>query len=127
MKQDEIGRKSWSKTPRPACKGPLERNLVYEIKCVSSNNRAERKLEEECGDSHKEQREKKKEIRSYKYIGETSRFSFKRRFKHFDQLATLSNKSMLLRHILDQHQGEEFSDVKWVMKVKEFKRIAFQK
>ena len=47
--------------------------------------------------------------------------------EHLDKMATLSSQSMLLRHILDQHQGEELTEVKWGMKIIEFKKSAFER
>ena len=104
-----------------------KRNLVYEIKCISCENKAIEKVENEYEGDEEKIKEKRKEISVYKYIGETSRSSYERGIEHLDKMATLSSQSMLLRHILDQHQGEEITDVKWGMKVIEFKKSAFER
>ena len=104
-----------------------KRNLVYEIWCISCDEKAERKIEEMYENDHELIKEKKKEIRSFKYIGETSRSAYERGFEHIDKMTSLNSKSMLLRHKLDQHPDEDLEKIKWGMKVIEFKRTAFER
>ena len=72
-------------------------------------------------------KERKKEIKKYVYVGETSRSAYERGFEHLDKLASLSSNSMMLRHMLDLHEGEDMAKVKWGMKVLEYKRTAFER
>ena len=109
-----------------------KRNLVYEIKCLSCEEVEHKKIEEFYEQAEKkaekgEIEERKKGVKLYKYIGETSRSGYERGLEHLDKLTSLSNKSMMLRHVLDNHQGEEISEVRWGMEIIQFKRSAFER
>ena len=62
-----------------------------------------------------------------RYIGESGRSAFERGFEHLDQLATLSKKSHMLKHMLFQHENEDFSKVQWGMFILEYKKSAFER
>ena len=103
-----------------------KRNLIYEIKCTTCEEKAHKQIEDEFEDAEIV-KERKKEARLYKYIGETSRSAYERGFEHLDKLASLSTQSMMLRHMVDQHEGEDMGKVKWDMEIKEFKKSAFER
>ena len=60
-------------------------------------------------------------------MGETSRSAYERGFEHLDKLATLSLNSHMLRHMVSDHEEEDFSKIQWGMFVLEFKRTAFDR
>ena len=62
-----------------------------------------------------------------RYVGESSRSAYERGFEHLNSLASLSNKSIMLRHMLTDHEGKDMSEIKWGMFVTSFKRTAFER
>ena len=62
-----------------------------------------------------------------KYIGESSRSAYERGWEHLDKLASLSSKSMMLKHLLSEHEDQDMADVQWGMFVTSFKRSAFER
>ena len=114
-------------TEKGKSKDCTKRKLVYEIKRMSCEEKAIREIEKECEGDVEKMKERKKEIRLFKYIGETSRSSYERGLEHLHKMATLNSQSMLLRHILVQHPGGEMEKVEWGMKVIEFKKSAFER
>ena len=113
------------KLERKDKKDCTKRNLIFQIKCISCEKKAEKEIEEAYEDEEKV-KEKKKEISKYIYIGETSRSAYERGYEHLEKLASLNSQSMMLRHMLDQHEKEDFSAVKWGMEIIEYKRSAFE-
>ena len=61
------------------------------------------------------------------YLGETSRSGYERGFEHLDMLATLSSKSVMLRHLLLKHEERDMSEVKWGMRITSYNRTAFER
>ena len=60
-------------------------------------------------------------------MGETGRSGYESGFEHLDQLASLSKKSVMLRHMEDKHEHEDFSEGKWGMLITRYKRSAFER
>ena len=67
--------------------------------------------------SDKEADENIKKMRKYIYIGESSRSTYERGFEQMNDMRQLNLGSHLLRHALDQHEGERLSDIKYGMHV----------
>ena len=90
-----------------------KRNLIYEVKCLTCEDEAIRKAEEETGDDLEKLREAKRRIKNHVYYGETHRSAFERGFERLQDMARLSEKShMMLKHMVYYHVGEDFSQVK---------------
>ena len=85
------------------------------------------RITEECGENLKKAKELLSRMTIPKYIGETSRSAYERGFEHLDQLASLNKKSVMLKHILFNHEGSEFSDIKWGMFILKYQRSAFER
>ena len=68
-----------------------------------------------------------KEIRTAKYLGESSRSGYERGFEHLANLATLKSNSHMLRHMIEKHSGKDFSQIKWGMFILEHTRSAFER
>ena len=104
-----------------------KRNLIYEVKCLTCEDEAIRNAEEEAGDDLEKLRVAKSKIRNHVYYGETHRSAFERGFEHLQDLARLSEKSHMLKHMVYHHEGEDFSQVRFGMKVIRFTRSAFER
>ena len=85
-----------------------KRNLIYEVKCLTCEDEAIRNAEEEAGDDLEKLRVAKSKIRNHVYYGETHRSAFERGFEHLQDLARLSEKSHMLKHMVYHHEGEDF-------------------
>ena len=104
-----------------------KRNILYEIRCLSCEKEELDKIEELCGDDIKKKKQMESEMIVPRYIGESGRSAFERGFEHLDQLATLNKKSHMLKHMLFQHENEDFSKVQWGMFILEYKKSAFER
>ena len=90
-------------------------SIIYKIKCISCEEREKDRLKELYKNNEELQKEKLKTVKTAKYIGESSRSAFEHGFEHLDKLASLNSKSLMLRHMLDKHELEDFSEVRWGM------------
>ena len=104
-----------------------KRNILYEIRCLTCENMEHKRIEETFEDDLEKQKEMKEKIQVPKYIGETGRSAYERGFEHLDQLASLSSKSVMLRHMVDKHGEKEFSEITWGMFIRDYKRSAFER
>ena len=104
-----------------------KRNIIYEIKCISCEERALEEILEKSEGDEEVMKKMKKEMRIHKYIGESSRSAYERGYEHLDKLASLNSQSHMLRHMVMRHEGEEFEKVKWGMNVLSFKRTPFER
>ena len=80
-----------------------QRNITYEIKCITCKKKELEKIETEVGDDITKRKELEKNMKVPRYIGESSRSAYERGWEHLDKLASLSSKSMMLKHILAEH------------------------
>ena len=103
-----------------------KRSLVYEIWCMECKEKEEKKLVEIFQDE-KILKEKKKEIRLFKYIGETSRSAYERSLEHQLSLKTLNSDSYMLKHLIDKHEGEDMEVQRFGIKVVKFTKSSFER
>ena len=103
-----------------------KRNLVYEPKCYACEEREMRKIGEEVKDE-KERERRKKEMQVYKYIGETARSVYERSSEHVAYMKQLKPSSHLLKHIVDVHEKEQITDVKFGIKVLSYTQSRFER
>ena len=68
-----------------------------------------------------------KVTRIYKYIGETNRSSFERGSEHIGDMRAIKPSSHLLKHVLDQHEGEMLDEVDFRMRVTKFHKSPFER
>ena len=71
------------------------------------------KIAAETGGDKKRTQEEIRKMRLYKYIGESSRSCYERSKEHQNDMRQLKPSSHLLRHALDQHEGEQLSSIKF--------------
>ena len=92
---------------------------------MEGKEKEEKKLEEIFEDE-KILKEKKKEIKIYKYIGETSRSAYERSLEHQMSMRTLNSDSYMLKHLIDQHEGEDMEVQRFGIKVVRFTQSLFR-
>ena len=104
-----------------------KRNLVYQTHCITCKERDMAKIVAETGGDKKRTQEEVRKMRLYKYIGETSRSCYERSKEHQNDMRQLKPSSHLLRHALDQHEGEQLSNIKFGMEVLKYTRTSFER
>ena len=103
-----------------------KRNIVYEIKCLTCEQ-AELDTLENLELDEKDKLERTRNINNFKYIGETSRSAFERGWEHSNDLAKLSTRSHMLKHIVITHPDENIENVKFGMRVIKFCTTSFER
>jgi hypothetical protein len=69
----------------------------------------------------------KKEVAQYLYIGETCRSAYERGVEHMDDIRQLKPTSHLLKHLVDQHENEDFDFINIRMEIINFSRTAYER
>ena len=72
-------------------------------------------------------REAIKNIKNHIYIGETNRSAYERGWEHCNDLAKMSNNSHMLRHLVSEHENQDFSEIKFGMRVIKFTKTSFER
>ena len=72
-------------------------------------------------------KEKLRMLQLHKYVGESSRSAYERGFEHLDDLARISEKSIMLRHMVETHEGENLGEVQFGMKIIQQSRSSFER
>ena len=103
-----------------------KRNILYEIRCLSCEEKERNRIIEETEDE-KERKERLKKIKVPRYVGESSRSAYERGWEHLDKVASLSSGSHMLRHMVMEHKGEDMDKVKWGMFITKYLRTAFER
>jgi hypothetical protein len=67
------------------------------------------------------------DVPKYLYIGETCRSAYERGFEHIDDIRQLKPSSHLLKHLVDQHEGEDFGQVDFRMEIVTYSRTAYER
>ena len=103
-----------------------KRSLVYETRCLTCENIEYNKIDDL--DIQEQEKEKlKKEVKLYKYIGETSRSAFERGWEHVNDMAKLSSKSHMLKHAIGVHPNKDMSEVQFGMRVLKYNTSSFER
>ena len=79
-----------------------KRNILYEIRCLT----CEEKSKPPTGESGSDEIEKENS-RTPVYIGESSRSAYERGFEHLNNYTSLSTKSQMLKHAVEDHSEIE--------------------
>ena len=125
-----ITRTETGKGMRQSCSS---RNVTYETWCSNCEEEEERKKEEETEKEWDEKATKgvekkgRKQIRLFKYIGETGRSGFERNREHCRDREKWKISSHMLKHIVEHHGGEEEEKVKFKMKILRTHRSSFER
>ena len=83
-------------------------------------------IENEEEDEEKRKR-MKKEIKLFKYIGETSRSIYERGLEHIRDFRELKKESHMIKHYFDQHEEEELDEMEFGMKISRTTKSAFNR
>ena len=119
--------KTKEKTGKNKSQDCTKRSLVYEIWCLDCESKEEDRIKAAAGDDEKLLEELKKTKKLYKYVGESSRSIYERAMEHSNALTSLSSGSSMLRHHLDQHEGEELDPGKFGVRVLQYTRTSFER
>ena len=93
-----------------------KRNIVYETRCITCQENEQDRIDS-LNIEQDEKLELKKNIKLFKYIGETSRSSFERGWEHINNLAQLKTSSHMLKPILTKHPDQDMEQVTFGMKI----------
>ena len=99
------------KTERDRRKDCTKRNVVYETWCLN----CERTEEEKIGDGEDDDkiiRERRENIKKYKYIGETARSAYERGLEHLRDFGEMKLDSHMLKHYMEEHEGEDMENIR---------------
>ena len=114
-------------TGKNMTKDCTKRNLVYQTYCMTCRERDEERIKLEAGEDDKKARDEISRMKLHKYIGETSRSSFERSQEHLNDMRQLKPSSHLLRHALDQHEGEQLGSIRFGMEIIKYTRTSFER
>ena len=103
-----------------------KRNVVYETTCSTCELREIQEIENSDLDD-KMKLDKKRNLRQYKYIGESSRSPYERGWEHLNDLATLNPRCHMLRHILTHHPDQDMLSIEFNMKVRKYCSTSFER
>ena len=101
-----------------------KRNVEYETWCISCQERDQKKLEEEIKDE-KTLKEAIRNMRLHKYLGESHRSPYERGWEHLNDLTGISSDSHMVKHLVNNHEEDDFEDVKFGMKVIQYSTSSF--
>ena len=104
-----------------------KRSLCYEIWCMECKERSLKEIDENEDWGEEEKEKRKKEIKLYKYIGETSRSAFERGWEHRLGLQSLSEDSYMLKHALDQHPEDLHNLERYGLKIIKYTKTPFER
>ena len=103
-----------------------KRNIVYETTCVTCEMKDRQEIEDsDLGE--KEKSEKIKNMKVFKYIGESSRSAYERGWEHVNDMTTLNPRSHMLKHVLTHHQDKDMLSVEFGMSIKKFCKTSFER
>ena len=100
--------------------------MVYETTCSICELREIQEIDNSDLDD-KMKLDKKRNLRQYKYIGESSHSPYERGWENLNDLATLNPKSHMLKHILTHHPDQDMLSIEFDMKVRKFCSTSFER
>ena len=74
-----------------------------------------------------EEIEKKRNIKLFKYVGETRRSAYERGWEHLNDFGQLKTSSHMLKHAVGQHEGQDTSEIKLGMKIICQAKLSFER
>ena len=106
-----------AKTGKNLSQSCSKRNLTYQTWCNSCKERDEEGKTEED----------KQKTSLFTYVGETAKSAHERGGEHLYDMKNLSMASHMLKHVVDKHEGEQFEQVDFRMKILKFHRSSFER
>ena len=101
------------------------RNLVYETRCITCEEREIEKIEKETVGDEEKRKERKRKMKLYKYVGETACSTFERAWEHQNDIDQLKHSSHLLQHLMDAHEEEDMESIRFRVRVIKFTKSSF--
>ena len=71
--------------------------------------------------------ERKKEVRRHKYVGETGRSVYERGIEHTRDRRKWDKGSHMLKHIVQEHEGEDETEIQFRMRIVKTHRSSFER
>ena len=102
-----------------------KRNCMYEIWCITCEEREKERIMNE--EDTEKAKDKIRNMKIHKYIGESHRSGYERGFEHLDKLTSLAKDSHMLKHVIINHEDEDLSSVRFGMKIIGFYRSSFER
>ena len=103
-----------------------QRNVVYEIRCLTCQELETNKIIEQDL-TQQEKVEQQTKIKLFKYIGETSRSCYERGWEHLNDLTSLKSSSHMLKHIVNSHPEQDPKEVHFGMKIIRTCKTSFER
>ena len=115
-----------AKTGKYKTQDCTKRNCIYETWCMTCQEKEEKRIEEESGGDEKKMKKMVKNMKLYKYIGETSRSVYESSWEHMHSMGQLQNNSHMLKHALEKHgEEEDLGKIQFGVKVVRYTRSSF--
>ena len=92
--------------------------------CEESQNKD---IEDRCGEDKEKLEEERKKTRRHIYIGETARSCFERLKEHQSDMRQLKVNSHMLRHIVEKHEGQNYEEVEFGVRIVRTARTSFER
>ena len=103
------------------------RNIVYETWCMTCENRDKREIEENEDYDEETRKRKIREVKIYKYVGESSRSLYERGLEHLRDLEELKADSHMLKHYFEKHIEEKLEEMEFGARIVDKPRSAFNR
>ena len=103
-----------------------KRSVIYETWCMSCEKKELERIEG-LEEEEKEKERMRREIRLYKYLGETSRSFYERALEHQRDLLEMKTDSHMLKHYFEKHLEEEIEEMEFGGRLVKQCRSAFNR
>ena len=104
-----------------------KRCIVYETWCLTCEERGRKAIEEDENLDEETRNRKMREMKVYKYVGESSRSFYERGLEHLRDLEELKMDSHMLKHYFEKHGEEEMEEMKFGGRIVDKPRTAFNR
>ena len=107
------------------------RNVTYETWCGTCEDREKERIEKESKEERKDEIVKNKGensgVKLHKYVGETGRSVYERGKEHKKDRIKWDKGSHMLKHIVEEHEEEDDTEIKFRMRIIRNHRSAFER
>ena len=103
-----------------------KRSIIYETRSLTCEE-AENERIESLDIEEKEKKEMKRNMKKYKYIGESSRSAYERGWEHANDMAQLKSTSHMLKHAVGVHPEKDMNEVVFGMSVLKYTQTSFER
>ena len=100
---------------------------MYKTWCMNCEDMSKKEIDKMENKSDKEKRDLKRNISLYKYVGESSRSLYERGWEHEQDKNQLNTTSHMLKHIIQEHEGEDIEKIKFGIRTIQYCRSSFER